>query len=35
MFDARPIETAIAALLLLGLLAMLAMGLIWYVGGMC
>lgn len=35
MFDARPIEVAIAALLLLGLVAIVALAGVWYVGGMC
>lgn len=35
MFDTRPIEVALAGLLALLLLGIIAMGLVWYVGGMC
>lgn len=35
IFDARPIEILIAALLLLGMVAWLVMALVWYVGGFC
>ena len=33
--DARPIEVALAGLLALLLLGVIALGLIWFVGGFC
>lgn len=35
MFDSRPIEVALAALLSLCLLAAGVIALVWYVGGAC
>ncbi len=35
MFDARPIEYALAAILMLILLGVIGFAAIWYVGGLC